>query len=244
MGFARGGERIPQAITPRRAGMSITPVCFLQGTSVLTPDGETPVERLAIGGLVETARGISLPVKWIGRQHFKRQAGSNWDKTVLPVRVSRFALDERTPHADLYLSPNHALLFDGVFIPAHYLINGTSIVQAMPEGVEEIEYFHIELETHEAIFVEGAAAETLLVMSEKEAFASFIREKFDNFDGRKDATSMTPYAPRVCYNGRRSELKALLRRAASQIADVRDPIQRIHDHLAARGAEIGNELGV
>jgi hypothetical protein len=30
----------------------------------------------------------------------------------------------------------------------------------MPEGVEEIEYFHIELETHEVIFAEGAAAET------------------------------------------------------------------------------------
>jgi hypothetical protein len=34
----------------------------------------------------------------------------------------------------------------------------------MPEGVEEIDYFHIELETHEVIYAEGAAAETLLLM--------------------------------------------------------------------------------
>ena len=71
-----------------------------------------------------------------------------------PVRISQFALDEWTPHRDLYLSPNHALYIDGALIPAKYLVNGTSIVQAMPEGVEEIEYFHIELETHEVIFAE------------------------------------------------------------------------------------------
>ena len=72
-----------------------------------------------------------------------------------------------------------------MLIPANYLVNGTSIVQAMPEGVEEIEYFHIELETHEVIFAEGAAAETLLVMKDREAFADLIREQFDNFAERK-----------------------------------------------------------
>jgi Hint domain len=113
----------------------------------------------------------------------------------------------------------------------------------MPEGVEEIEYFHIELETHEVIFAEGVAAETLLVMKEREAFADLIREEFDNFAERKqlygnDALAMTPCAPRVCYNGRRSELKALLRRAVSPIVDMRDPIQLVHDRIAARGADL------
>jgi hypothetical protein len=145
----------------------------------------------------------------------------------------------------LYLSPNHALLLDGVLIPAIYLVNGTSIVQAMPEDVEEIDYFHIELETHEVIFAEGAAAETLLVVDEREAFADLIRESFDNFSERKrlygthDTPPMTPCAPRVCYNGRRSELRALLRRAVSPVVDIRDPIQLIHDRIAARAAEIG-----
>ena len=164
----------------------------------------------------------------------------------MPVRISRFAFDDRTPQSDLYLSPNHALFFDGVLIPAVYLVNGTSIVQVMPEGVKEIEYFHIELETHEVIFAEGVAAETLLVMKEREAFADLIREAFDNFAERKqlygnDALPMTPCAPRVCYNGRRSELKALLRRAASPVLDIRDPIQLVHDRLAARGAELENQ---
>ena len=49
---------------------------------------------------------------------------------------------------------------------------------------------------------------------------------------------MTPYAPRVCYNGRRSELKALLRRATSRAIDIRDVIQVTHDRIAARAAEL------
>ena len=106
-----------------------------------------------------------------------RRASERWPANLEPVRISRFALDERTPHRDLYLSPNHAIYIDGVLVPAKYLINGTSIVQAMPEGVEEIEYFHIELETHEVIFAEGVAAETLLVVKDREAFADLIREQ-------------------------------------------------------------------
>ena len=53
---------------------------------------------------------------------------------------------------------------------------------------------------------------------------------------------MTPCAPRICYNGRRSELKALLRRAVSPVVDVRDPIQLLHDRIAARAAEIKSPL--
>ena len=129
-----------------------------------------------------------------------------------------------------------------MLIPAIYLVNGTSIVQAMPQGVEDIEYFHIELETHEVIFAEGVAAETLLVINDRESFGDLIRENFDNFSERQrlygveNRAPMTPYAPRVCYNGRRSELKALLRRAVSPVVDIRDPIQLVHDRLAARAA--------
>jgi hypothetical protein len=78
------------------------------------------------------------------------------------------------------------------------------------------------------------------VMNEREAFASLIRDQFDNVAehrrlyGLENRAPMTPFAPRVCYNGRRSELKALLRRAVYPLVDVRDPIQSIHDQIAAR----------
>jgi len=224
------------------------PVCYLRGTRVRTAERERSIEDLKIGDPVATLSGESKPIKWIGRQHFRKNGEIVWPNTVLPVRLSRFALDEHTPHRDLYLSPNHGLLIDGVLIPAIYLVNGTSIVQAMPQAVEEIEYFHVELETHEVIFAEGAAAETLLVVNDREAFADLIRENFDNFSERKrlygmdNAPPMTPYAPRVCYNGRRSELKALLRRAVSPVVDMRDPIQLVHDRIAARAAALENRL--
>ena len=225
-----------------KVGITNGPVCYLRGNRLRTPEGERRIEELKIGDSVITLSGESKPIKWIGCQKFEKTS-DGWPANLEPVRISRLALDAQTPHRDLYISPNHAIYIDGVLVPAKYLINGTSIVQAMPEGVEEIEYFHIELETHEVIFAEGVAAETLLVMKDREAFADLIREQFNNVAERKrlygkDAPAMTPFAPRVCYNGRRSELKALLRRAVSPVVDMRDTIQLVHDRIASRGAEL------
>ena len=47
-----------------------------------------------------------------------------------------------------------------VLIEAKDLINGTSIVQA--KHVDEVEYFHIELETHDVILAEGAPSESFV----------------------------------------------------------------------------------
>jgi hypothetical protein len=208
--------------------------CLLDGTAVLTPDGEVGVEELRPGDLVVTKRGIPLPIKWVGRRRFSKLAGSNWQQAVMPVRVSRFALDEQTPHEDLYLSPSHGLFLDGALIPAVDLINGTSIVQTMPEGLEQISYYHIELASHEVIFAEGAAVETLLALNDRECFDNFV--EYERLYGTHDRGPTAAYAPRVCYNGGRSELKALLRRAASTIVDIRDPIQVAYDKIAARAA--------
>lgn len=48
----------------------------------------------------------------------------------------------------------------GFLIEAKDLVNGVSLVQAESEG--GVEYFHIELETHDAIFAEGAPSETFV----------------------------------------------------------------------------------
>ncbi len=49
---------------------------------------------------------------------------------------------------------------DGVLIEAKDLINGVSIVQA--EAVESVEYFHIELDSHDVIIAEGALSESFI----------------------------------------------------------------------------------
>ena len=42
-------------------------------------------------------------------------------------------------------------------------MNGKSITLATMDDCEVIDYFHIELETHQVVFAEGAPAETLLI---------------------------------------------------------------------------------
>jgi hypothetical protein len=48
----------------------------------------------------------------------------------------------------------------GVLVEAKDLVNGVSITQA--EQVDRVEYFHIELETHDVILAEGALSETFV----------------------------------------------------------------------------------
>ena len=115
------------------------------------------------------------------------------------------------------------------------LVNGTSIARAVPESMREIAYFHIELETHEVILAEGAPVETLLVTNGRERFTNFV--EYERLYGPEMGRAIAPYAPVLGYHGGRSHLNALLRLGASQVVDVRDPIQIAYDRIAARATK-------
>jgi hypothetical protein len=204
--------------------------CFLSGTRILTPGGEIPVEDLTIGALVETLDG-PLPIKWIGRQRFKKDSPS-WHWSMAPIRVARFALSDQYPCRDLYLSPSHSLFIDALLIPVELLVNGRSIAPAMMDDREVIDYFHIELETHEVIFAEGAPTETLLVTGDREGFSNFV--EYERLYGADERPAMKPFAPILNYNGARGELERLLRLAVSPVIDIRDPILTARNRIAAR----------
>src|SRR5207342_2997477 len=126
----------------------------------LTAHGEVPVEALAIGELVVTTNG-ALPVKWVGRRTIRRNASASWHPSVMPIRVARFAIDNQTPRRDLYLSQGHCLFIDGFLIQVKHLVNECSIAfDHEVKTSETIEYFSVELDTHQVIFAEGTAAET------------------------------------------------------------------------------------
>ena len=211
--------------------------CFGRGTLIRTARGEVPVEELANGALVMTTNS-ALPVKWVGRKTIKKNASASWHPSVVPVRVSRFAIDDQTPQRDLRLSQEHALLIDGVLIPAKHLVNGRSITfDDDAEMSDTIEYFCVELDTHEVIFAEGTAAESFRYWGGQ--------IPWDNLGDYQDLYGsehkvMSAFAPICRYGGGRAEVRGLLRLAASRFVDVRDPIQIAYDRIAARAIHIAS----
>jgi hypothetical protein len=177
-----------------------------------------------------TSSGKPKPIKWIGRNHYTRAPSETWHPDLAPVKVARFALDGRTPHADLYLSPGHALYLFGVLIDVRYLVNGRSIIAGQYAEALTLDYFHIELEDHDVVLAEGAAAET---------YGGDSRQGFDNAEEYERLYGTTPvparsFAPLASLNGGRQELRSRLRSALSPIYDARTPFDLIRDHLAAR----------
>src|SRR5262245_28221461 len=84
-------------------GATGTAGCLLKGTHILTRQGLKRVETLSIGDHVMTARGETIPIRWIGRQIFRRGASARWPDSVHPICVARSALADNVPHANLYL---------------------------------------------------------------------------------------------------------------------------------------------
>src|SRR5215469_7915109 len=204
--------------------------CFLKGTKISTPSGDRLVQDLRIGDEVQTLAGRKT-IKWIGYNKFTKEEGRAWQDSVMPIRVARFAIDDHTPHCDLYLSPGHCIFFNEALIPVMYLINEATIAQGTPSDMSALEYYHIELDTHEVIYAEGALAESF-DGSDREIFSNFVQ--YERLYGGKHQSKMTPFAPILRYDGRRQELKGLVRSLISNVVDVRDPIQIAYDQLAKR----------
>jgi Hint domain len=206
--------------------------CFLKGTKISTPSGDRPVEELQIGDEVNTLAGRK-PIKWIGYNKFTKEEGRAWPDSVMPVRVARFAIDDRSPHSDLYLSPGHCIFFNEVLIPVKYLINESSVTQGGPSEMPHIEYYHIELATHEMLYAEGALAESFRGgASEREHFSNFV--EYERLYGVERQLAMTPFAPIFGYFNRRQRTEGVARLLISNIVDVRDPVQIAHDQIARR----------
>jgi hypothetical protein len=208
--------------------------CFLTGTRIKTPEGETNIEELRIGNKVLTASGEAKPIKFIGRRKLSRERTGPRKKGEGPLKISRFAIDGKAPLSDLYITPEHAIYIDGILIPARNLVNGVTIVaDAKPEALS-LTLFHIELDTHEAILAEGLAVE------------SFRRDNqltyaywFDNADEYvalygPPGEPPAPFAPILRYRSSRQELASHMRSALAPVYDSRKPIEKVRDRVIDR----------
>jgi hypothetical protein len=200
-------------------------LCYLRGTHILTPAGETPVETLQIGDLVVTlSRGVQ-PIRWIGTGKLMVPAGHRSPAT--PVIVRRGAIADNVPHRDLRLTKGHAIYIQGAFIPAEFLVNHRSIV--WDDDAREVEFYHIELPSHEVMVAEGAPAESYRDEGNRWMFA--------NANPGWDRPGTAPHAPVLTGGAKLDSIwRRLLDRAGPR---PHQPITTDPDlHLLIDGARI------
>jgi len=172
------GSRFMQISYQGGTGNDVTltdvPYCLVQGTRVMTPQGEVAVEALRRGDRIVTlqadGRVGESEVRWLGVQRLRAKA---WrDPRLMPVCIKAGALGEGLPRRDLYVSPDHALLVDGHLVHAKALVNGQSIVQVQ-RWVGDVVYWHVETQRHDVMLAEGVPNETLI--------DAVSRKRFDNY---------------------------------------------------------------
>lgn len=210
--------------------------CLLKGMRVRTADGDRAVQDLRSGDRIPTVFGGTRPIKAIASySHKRRDPSQPWDRRVLPVRIAPSALAPGVPRADLYLTRGHSLLIDGILFPAGSLINGTTIALHEARELDELEFFHIMFDSHDALYVEDAPCESLMA-------GDAAAEGNPQIPGRFEAAaSLTgTCAPAFCaplgFNGGRSEIASRLRSALSPWFECRSRVDRVRDALDRRAS--------
>ncbi|MCX7900532.1 MAG: Hint domain-containing protein, partial [Methylocystis sp.] len=150
----------------------------------------------------------------------------------LPVRIARSAIAPNVPKRDLFVTSGHGLYIDGALVPAGDLVNGVTIRRDAADDVNELEYFHVKLDSHDLVFAEGLACETLLIESEKAA------ANVELGGVSVEPVLETACAPLLFYSGRRGRIMSRLRSAISPWFDFRKELDRIRDRLEDRAFEL------
>lgn len=146
------------------------PTCFLRGTRIMTDRGARAIETLAIGDRVLSWKtGEHRPIRRIGCRTIRTAdlLTAEERRVHLPVLVRRDAFAENSPSCDLYISPGHGLPVRTFGIAVRHLINGTTVRQV--DDVQTIEFFHIELDSHDVVDAENVVAETCLEADNRHA---------------------------------------------------------------------------
>lgn len=169
--------------------------CFAKGTRIATTCGAVAVEDLRETDHVLTHAGAARKVRWIGHRRIDLQRHPAAEK-VHPIRIRAGALGEGIPARDLRVSPDHAMLLDGLLIPARLLVNGASIVAET--DCRAVTYYHVELDRHDILLAEGAAAETYLDTGNRAMFENGgqpVRPHADFAGGQRarEALSCAPF---------------------------------------------------
>ena len=149
-------------------GRAYDAICFGRGTQILTMNGSCAVEDIKIGDILPNKTNETVTVRWVGKMALS-EAVLVANPNLRPIIISKGALGENRPSADLTVSPQHRILIDDwraemmfgfseFLTPAKALINDGTIRSASPLG--GVEYFHIMFDTHEIISANGQWTES------------------------------------------------------------------------------------
>lgn len=138
-------------------------VSFTRGTHITLSSGEQRlIEELTVNDRVLTRDDGVQPIRWIG-QSTVRAVGE-----FAPIKIHAGTLNNEN---DLVVSPDHRLFIyqrsDEVgagraelLVKARHLVNGYTVTQ-MEGGF--VDYFQLLFDSHQIIYAEGIAAETMLI---------------------------------------------------------------------------------
>lgn len=166
--------------------------CYCRGTLIRTAAGDAPIEDLRIGDCVLTASGEARSIRWLGSRGVDCTRHPN-PTLVWPIRIQAGAFGPDLPVRDLWLSPFHSILVEGVLIQAHTLVNDATITQ-VPR--EQTEYWHVELDSHDILLAEGLPGESYLDVGNRTAFingGAFI-EAYPDFRPKHWTETCVPVA--------------------------------------------------
>jgi hypothetical protein len=168
--------------------------CFLKGTHMTTPEGQTKVEDLKAGDKLVTASGGVASVKWVGyRKLYKSRIPAADAVRAFPILIKKDAIADNVPHADLTVSPGHHLYFDGLLIPAMMLVNGQTITQQFE--TRSFEYYHVELEEFDILLAENVPAESYVDTGNRSMFQNAkevdLNPDFGPAEGRPEVEGIT-----------------------------------------------------
>ena len=138
-------------------------VSFTAGTMITLANGaQKPVEDLSVGDRILTRDDGPQPIRWIGHQTV-RAVGA-----FAPICIREGVLNNTR---DLLVSPDHRLFIyqrrdhlgagrSELLVRARHLVNGDTVSRRAGGFVD---YYQMLFDTHQIIYAEGIAAESMLV---------------------------------------------------------------------------------
>lgn len=132
--------------------------CLLEGTEILTPDGNILIEKLKVGDSVITHTGRIVKIIHTNKTNISRFM---LNKHTIPVVIKKGYYNA---YKDLYLSPGHAILINDVYKCSFDNIeNIESVGEDFLTQHNPIKYHHISLENYytDNIIANGVIVECL-----------------------------------------------------------------------------------